>query len=50
MEENWFKDWFDTDYYHLLYKERDEVEAAKAYNKKAIELHGEFANINIIPQ
>ncbi len=25
-----------------------EIEAALAYNKKAIELHGEFANLNII--
>ena len=26
----------------------DEVEAAKAYNKTAIKIHGEFANLNII--
>lgn len=26
----------------------EEIEAALAYNKKAIELHGEFANLNII--
>ena len=25
-----------------------ETDAALAYNKKAIELHGEFANLNII--
>ena len=25
-----------------------EVDAALAYNKKAIELHGEFANLNVI--
>lgn len=24
----WFADWFDTDYYHLLYKQRDNSEAA----------------------
>ncbi len=25
--ENWFSDWFNTSYYHLLYKDRDESEA-----------------------
>lgn len=25
--ENWFASWFDTPYYHILYKERDEAEA-----------------------
>lgn len=24
---SWFKDWFDSDYYHLLYQHRDEQEA-----------------------
>lgn len=24
---SWFEDWFDSDYYHILYKERDEEEA-----------------------
>ena len=28
----------------------NELDAALAYNKKAIELHGEFANLNIIKQ
>lgn len=27
MEEEWFETWFDTNYYHLLYKNRDENEA-----------------------
>ncbi len=28
MHENWFKDWFNTPYYHQLYVNRDEQEAA----------------------
>lgn len=27
-QENWFKDWFNTPYYHLLYKHRNHDEAA----------------------
>jgi 2-polyprenyl-3-methyl-5-hydroxy-6-metoxy-1,4-benzoquinol methylase len=27
QEQEWFKDWFNSPYYHLLYKNRDEVEA-----------------------
>jgi hypothetical protein len=34
-------------YYYLGYFE-DEISAAKAYNEKAIELHGEFASINLL--
>ena len=26
-EVNWFESWFDTPYYHILYKERNEEEA-----------------------
>ena len=26
-EENWFTSWFDTDFYHILYKDRDHDEA-----------------------
>jgi 2-polyprenyl-3-methyl-5-hydroxy-6-metoxy-1,4-benzoquinol methylase len=26
-ESDWFEDWFDTKYYHILYKNRDDVEA-----------------------
>ncbi len=31
MEENtcWFKNWFNSKYYHLLYKNRDDVEASR---------------------
>lgn len=27
VKENWFESWFDTKYYHILYKHRDNVEA-----------------------
>src|SRR6478609_7587991 len=27
MNSNWFENWFDTDYYHLLYRHRDDDEA-----------------------
>ncbi len=27
MQENWFKDWFNSPYYHLLYQKRDHNEA-----------------------
>lgn len=27
MDCNWFENWFDTDYYHLLYRHRDDEEA-----------------------
>lgn len=27
IDENWFKDWFNSDHYHLLYQHRDEKEA-----------------------
>jgi SAM-dependent methyltransferase len=27
MQKDWFKDWFDSPYYHILYKHRDEQEA-----------------------
>ena len=27
IKEDWFKEWFDSKYYHILYKNRDEEEA-----------------------
>ena len=30
---DWFKDWFDSKYYHILYKNRDEQEAVFFLNK-----------------
>jgi len=30
---NWYTSWFDTPYYHILYKERDETEAAYFMNR-----------------
>ena len=33
MQEDWFKDWFNTPYYHQLYKERNMDEAANFINK-----------------
>jgi SAM-dependent methyltransferase len=29
QREEWFSDWFNTPYYHILYQDRDETEAAK---------------------
>jgi SAM-dependent methyltransferase len=33
MQENWFKDWFNSPYYHILYKNRDENEAMQLIDK-----------------
>lgn len=33
MQENWFKDWFNSPYYHILYKNRDENEAIKVIDQ-----------------
>ena len=27
--QNWFESWFDSPYYHILYKNRDDTEAQK---------------------
>ncbi|MEN9963167.1 MAG: hypothetical protein RL582_262 [Bacteroidota bacterium] len=33
MKNEWFKDWFDSPYYHILYKNRDHQEAEQFVNK-----------------
>jgi len=33
MEKEWFESWFDTKYYHILYKNRDYTEAEKFISK-----------------
>lgn len=33
MKSEWFKDWFDSPYYHILYKNRDHQEAENFVNK-----------------
>ena len=40
IKKTWYKSWFDTEYYHLLYKKRDNLEAEKFIKKlvKAIGL------------
>ena len=35
MATEWFEEWFDTKYYHILYKSRDEKEA-NAFIEKII--------------
>ena len=39
MEPEWFKDWFDSPYYHILYKYRDEAEAEGFIDKLLGTLH-----------
>jgi SAM-dependent methyltransferase len=33
VTDNWFEDWFNSDYYHLLYKHRDDLEADRFIRK-----------------
>lgn len=35
----WFEDWFDTSYYHILYKNRDFSEAEEFIHRLALELN-----------
>jgi len=39
MEHPWFKDWFNSPYYHLLYFNRDEQEAAAFIDRLIKDLH-----------
>ncbi len=32
-DKSWYKDWFNSDYYHLLYQHRDEDEATRFITK-----------------
>ncbi|KAA3621577.1 MAG: class I SAM-dependent methyltransferase [Bacteroidetes bacterium] len=38
MEKQWFEAWFDSPYYHLLYKKRDESEAQEFIDKLLVYL------------
>jgi cyclopropane fatty-acyl-phospholipid synthase-like methyltransferase len=35
----WFKSWFDTKYYHILYKDRNDAEAQAFIDELAEKLH-----------
>ncbi len=39
MKKEWFADWFDSPYYHLLYKNRDDKEAQTFMNALSQRLH-----------
>lgn len=39
MKKEWFAEWFDSPYYHLLYKSRDENEAKAALNNLLLALN-----------
>ena len=39
QNQNWFKDWFNSPYYHQLYANRDETEAAAFVDKLITHLH-----------
>jgi SAM-dependent methyltransferase len=38
MHTDWFKDWFNTPYYHLLYRHRDQTEAARFIDRLLLHL------------
>jgi 2-polyprenyl-3-methyl-5-hydroxy-6-metoxy-1,4-benzoquinol methylase len=39
MQKSWFKDWFNSHYYHLLYQHRDEEEALSFIQRLILHLH-----------
>jgi SAM-dependent methyltransferase len=39
LPENWFQEWFDSPYYHTLYVDRDEKEAAAFIDRLLMYLH-----------
>lgn len=38
-KKDWFETWFDSPYYHILYKERDEAEAEKFLDNLITKIH-----------
>ncbi len=44
MEKEWFNEWFDSPYYHILYKNRDDVEAKSFIDNLIDHLHIKPAN------
>ena len=46
---SWFSEWFDTEYYHILYKKRDDSEAQHFINQivKKISLHPETKMLDL---
>ncbi len=39
MQKEWFAEWFDSPYYHILYKKHDEIEAQRALDNLLQALH-----------
>lgn len=44
MKKDWFVDWFNSDYYHILYQDRDETEASKFIDKLCNYLQMTYGN------
>jgi len=47
MKKKWFESWFDTEYYHLLYKHRDDEEA-QCFIKNIIQAHHISSSANVL--